>query len=319
MAAELRFTPKSFKDYFLIMQVHPEADGAMIDAAYWHLARRYSEAAPGDPSARKKLDELNEAYHVLGSGPRRAEYEKLRAQVLGEKALPVAPEAPAPAQPLTVMRRQRPRPRQEEPEQAPPRRRPGLSFRVPAWQNMTSAFIIVLLGGAALAAQVYPPLVVALLICGLALTSIPLVRRLPKVASSAMALQPQKAVPEASAEVQPEPASPPGAIRQAPDLAEAVSSETAEAIAQLREANAPSPKERTRSPAKPSPHAAPGDSDMLRQSTEATIARLREVRPAREETEERSKDIDYAAASVDHEAPADALEDAPEPTNAAAS
>ena len=41
-----------FKDYYLILQVHPEGDAAMIDAAYWHLARRYGEARVTDDSAR---------------------------------------------------------------------------------------------------------------------------------------------------------------------------------------------------------------------------------------------------------------------------
>ena len=56
---------KPFKDYCLTLQVHPEADAAMVDAAYWHLAKRYNEAAAYDPKARAKLEELNEAYIVL--------------------------------------------------------------------------------------------------------------------------------------------------------------------------------------------------------------------------------------------------------------
>lgn len=132
---------RSFKDYCLILQVHPEADAAMIEAAYWHLARRYNEAALHDPLARAKLEELNEAYSVLGSPERREEYMKHRAQVLGEGALPVPPPPAPEPPPLAVMARQRPRPREEE--SAEPLRR-GLArlfrpLRLPAlcWPRLS--------------------------------------------------------------------------------------------------------------------------------------------------------------------------------------
>ncbi len=104
---------KPFKDYCLILQVHPEADAAMIDAAYWHLAKRYNQATAFDPKARAKIEELNEAYIVLGNAEKRDEYMKVRAQVLGEGALPQVPKPVPPSPPLTVMSRQRPRERDE--------------------------------------------------------------------------------------------------------------------------------------------------------------------------------------------------------------
>jgi hypothetical protein len=106
---------KGFKDYCLILQVHPEADGAMVDAAYWHLAKRYNQAASYDPNAKDKLEELNEAYIVLGSPQRRDEYMKVRARVLGEGALPLEPGPATSKPPLAVMARQRPAERAEEP------------------------------------------------------------------------------------------------------------------------------------------------------------------------------------------------------------
>lgn len=104
-----------FKDYCLILQVHPEADGAMIDAAYWHLAKRYNQAGPNDPHARRKLEELNEAYNVLGSADRREEYMKTRAAVLGEGALPVPPPPVSSKPPLQMMQRLRPKAREPLP------------------------------------------------------------------------------------------------------------------------------------------------------------------------------------------------------------
>ena len=188
MAAALRSTKPSFKDYFLILQVHPEADGAMVDAAYWHLARRYSEDAVADPSAKGKLDELNEAYSVLGSSQRREEYMRLRTEVLGAGALPKLPELPRPPQPLAIMDRQKLRPREQSALEATPRRGRVLPFRVPAWQNAVAAVVMLTLASAGLASHVYPPLVIGLLILGLSLTSIPLVRRIPQLGGSLPAL-----------------------------------------------------------------------------------------------------------------------------------
>lgn len=108
-----------FKDYYLILQVHPAADVAMIDAAYWHLARRYGEARLTDSSAKAMMDDLNEAYSVLRSSERREEYGKFRDLVLGTEALPLPPR-PAPV-PLQVMERQRPRAREGGQAKAPER------------------------------------------------------------------------------------------------------------------------------------------------------------------------------------------------------
>ena len=140
---------KLFKDYCLILQVHPEADAAMIDAAYWHLAKRYNEAAAYDSQAKAKLEELNEAYIVLGSATRREEYMKIRAQVLGEGALPQAPKPAPPAPPLAVMTRQQPRER-EIAEAAKARR------RLLSLQSIAGLFVALCFTGVALAATVSP-------------------------------------------------------------------------------------------------------------------------------------------------------------------
>ena len=49
MISELAKGEHLFHDHYFVLQVHPEADAPMIDAAYWHLARRYNEADDGDP------------------------------------------------------------------------------------------------------------------------------------------------------------------------------------------------------------------------------------------------------------------------------
>jgi curved DNA-binding protein CbpA len=107
MADPHKTAEASFKDYYLILQVHPEADFAMIDAAYWHLARRYNQSALANRAARAQLDELNEAYAVLGSATRREAYDRRRNEVLGLGALPLPPPPPPERTPLAVMQRQR--------------------------------------------------------------------------------------------------------------------------------------------------------------------------------------------------------------------
>jgi hypothetical protein len=152
-----------FKDYCLIMRVHPAADAAMIDAAYWHLAKRY--AAIDDERSRKKLEELNEAYAVMGSADRREEYLVLRASVLGFDALPVPAPPPQEPLPLSVMERQKPRPREQsidDEEQAVQRR----------WYAaaISSAFAMPVVLGLAIAAFLAgasPLFMAALLVVGL--------------------------------------------------------------------------------------------------------------------------------------------------------
>jgi hypothetical protein len=133
---------RAFKDYCLILQVHPEADAAMVDAAYWHLAKRYNEAAAHDSQARAKLEELNEAYIILGSAGKREAYMKLRKEILGEGALPQVPQPTSPAPPLSVMSRQRLQER-EAPTIHPPRRR-----RLPVGALIGTVVLLTLMSGA---------------------------------------------------------------------------------------------------------------------------------------------------------------------------
>ena len=165
----LRGKPK-FKDYCLTLQVHPEADAAMIDAAYWHLAKRYSEGAANDPHAWMKLDDLNEAYNVLGSPDRRDEYMKKRAEVLGVNALPELPPPPRGKAPLSVMERQRPRPREEAVEAEQVRKLWARS----AISSALAIPVVLALGVAAFLAGAAPLVVAALLLIGLVFTFVPL-------------------------------------------------------------------------------------------------------------------------------------------------
>lgn len=171
---------RSFTDYYEVLHLHPEADAAMVDQAYWHLARLYNAAIPADPSAKDKLAELNEAYSVLRSPSLRRDYDRVRELALQEGVLP-SPAAPEPV-PLAVMRKQRPRPRKEEdspksgPEPSARRRLTLRVFRIPPSQSAVSALVILVLASTALAVDAPTMLVVALLIIGLTFSTVPLVR-----------------------------------------------------------------------------------------------------------------------------------------------
>ena len=175
---------KPFKDYFLILQVHPEADGDMVEAAYWHLARRYSDASAFDPSTKAKLDMLNEAYSVLGTPSRRQAYTAERNAVLGEGALPVASPPPSVPPPLAVMEKRRPQP------VAPSEPPPAMSFRfdlvrilVPSWQNALLVLAVLTATTAALAASINVVVVLGMLAIGLAVSALPVLRELPTLSS----------------------------------------------------------------------------------------------------------------------------------------
>ncbi len=174
----------SFKDYFLILQVHPEADAGMVEAAYWHLARRYNDASAFDPSTKAKLDMLNEAYSVLGTPSRRQAYTDERNAVLGVGALPVAPPPPPVPAPLAVMERQRPRP------VAPAEPPPDMSFRfhlnrisTASWQNTLLVLVVLMAATAALVTPVSQLIVLGLLLIAQAVSALPVLRELPKLSS----------------------------------------------------------------------------------------------------------------------------------------
>jgi hypothetical protein len=93
----------SDRDYYEILGLTPRADGTMVDQAYWHLARKYQMLAETNPRAAYMLDELNEAYGVLGNPRLREQYDAFRDDVLIRRgmvrAVPARSDAAIPARP----------------------------------------------------------------------------------------------------------------------------------------------------------------------------------------------------------------------------
>lgn len=69
------------KDYYQILEVHPEASAEAIDRSYRALARKYHpDSQPPEQKqwATARMQEINEARDVLADPGRRAEYARRR-------------------------------------------------------------------------------------------------------------------------------------------------------------------------------------------------------------------------------------------------
>ena len=176
MTSEAPDSQQEFKDYCLILQVHPEADAGMIEAAYWHLARRYNEQADTAPLAKDQLDDLNEAYSVLGTPSKREAYFQVRNAILGVGALPSAPVPQREPPPLAVMEKQRPHSRPTAPEK--PRRKFDLRFErfvEPSWQNTLLVLITLMIATSMLTISANLAIVLVLLTLSMLIAAVPLV------------------------------------------------------------------------------------------------------------------------------------------------
>ncbi|GGC94518.1 curved DNA-binding protein [Halopseudomonas salina] len=67
-----------FKDYYATLGVQPDADDKTIKTAYRKLARQYHPDVSSLAGAEEKFKEVAEAYEVLHSVEKRAEYDELR-------------------------------------------------------------------------------------------------------------------------------------------------------------------------------------------------------------------------------------------------
>jgi DnaJ-class molecular chaperone len=73
---------KSYPDYYRMLQVHPEAEQEVIQAAFHRLMRKYhpdilDHAQKNSPEIQQKVRELNDAYAVLGDPAKRKQYDSV--------------------------------------------------------------------------------------------------------------------------------------------------------------------------------------------------------------------------------------------------
>jgi curved DNA-binding protein len=67
-------------DPYRVLQVHPEADGEIIQVAYRKLAQRYHPDVTPGPDAARRMAELNAARDLLLDPAARAAYDRERAR-----------------------------------------------------------------------------------------------------------------------------------------------------------------------------------------------------------------------------------------------
>lgn len=94
----LALQDSTMQDYYEILQVHPRADAESIRAAYERLRERYDPARMEGAAdellaiARRRRDDIERAYAVLGDAQRRANYDREQAERAAADAA-AAPDA----------------------------------------------------------------------------------------------------------------------------------------------------------------------------------------------------------------------------------
>jgi len=166
----------SDRDYYEILGLTSTADGAMVDQAYWHLARKYQSLATTNPRASQMLDELNEAYSVIGSPKLREQYDGLRDDALTSKGV---------IQSVKSNPRRKARPRSHD---VPPRwRLSRLPLRLwkprqDHWRTYAAGGVVIAFAVVGASQGVSPILVIGAVLAGLALSLAPVLwRQLPNV------------------------------------------------------------------------------------------------------------------------------------------
>jgi hypothetical protein len=157
----------SDRDYYEVLGLTPRADGTMVDQAYWHLARKYQSLATTNARGRRLLDELNEAYGVLGNARLRREYDAFRDDVLVAGGVIGA----VPSKPKQN--------RREEPKPSSTARRRSLpKLRLPeAWRSYGLVALLAVAGVAGAAATERVEIAVLGVAVALVAGAIPVLRR----------------------------------------------------------------------------------------------------------------------------------------------
>jgi hypothetical protein len=177
----------SDRDYYEILGLTPRADGAMVDQAYWHLVRKYQALASTNIRAQHMIDELNEAYGVLGNPRLREQYDAFRDDVLIRAGMIKPVKSKQPERERAPKEKAERKPKQERNLNLP-------SVQLPEhWRTYAVSGVIALLAFAAAWQGVNIVLVVVALAAGLAFSLAPTLSRKMSELSFEM---PEVAIPD---------------------------------------------------------------------------------------------------------------------------
>jgi curved DNA-binding protein CbpA len=85
----------SVPDPYKILQVDPEAEDEVIEAAYKRLARKYHPDVSAGPDAQERMVRINQAWEVLRDPVRRATVDRARVRASAQSARVAAADAQA--------------------------------------------------------------------------------------------------------------------------------------------------------------------------------------------------------------------------------
>ena len=74
------------RDPYKVLQVDPEAEDEVVQAAYRRLARKYHPDLAPDAAAADRMQAINAAWELIGSPARRAAYDRARGSFSGTSA-----------------------------------------------------------------------------------------------------------------------------------------------------------------------------------------------------------------------------------------
>ena len=101
-------------DPYKVLQVDPEAEDEVIQAAYRRLARKYHPDLAETPEAAARMSRINAAWELIGDPEARRAYDRKRPTASGWPASPSTPGPGTPPRPTTVPPVQPPTPRPPE-------------------------------------------------------------------------------------------------------------------------------------------------------------------------------------------------------------
>ncbi len=86
---------RTIPDYYDVIQVAPQADHEVIEAAYRRLATKYHPDVDHSPGATERMKLLNEAHDVLSDPVKRREYDLRRGTGPSRQQQENSPRQPA--------------------------------------------------------------------------------------------------------------------------------------------------------------------------------------------------------------------------------